>query len=538
MSLHPSIAAASSRPIGQLQPTDLPAARHGRATAAPTTGVAAAPATTPLLDQLLPLLRAARPACRQPRPFLRLLVLSLAQLVTLGRHTITGLLATLGLHAGDWSGFYRLVRVPRVDPAMLSQTLLAETLTHVPPSAPYVVALDGTHLPRASRSMPGAGWANAPGTAPFRRGIAPAQRVVGCSWLVPPTAAGLSRAIPLGVFDAFPPKATRPDEVAPRTEWQAGLAALRQVRAGLDAAGRHAQALLAVGDANYATTALWQALGSDPLLRGRTVLIARTRRNRALYELPDPPAPGQRRRGAPRVYGARAPTPEAWLHERHGWQQTTITVRGRTIPLTARVEGPYRLTGAASQPVFLIVVKGVGANSRHKHRHPTFLLVSAHGAPPGGAEAGVGVAGSAAWVLPLPVAELLAWAWQRWEVEVGHREWKDTFGVGEVQSWAWPAPLVAVQWQVWLYASVLLAGYRAWGIGPLPADAPVQVARWRGTVRRWSLDQLLATLRLELAQTGILPEYRVGWTWTTGMWGEMLDWLEADDPLGLRLAAD
>jgi hypothetical protein len=506
------------------------------APAAPRSPVAAEPATVPLrprppvapasvLGHLLALLVAHRSACRQTRPFVRLVVLSLAHLVTLGRHTITGLLLTLGLTDSDWSGFHRLFRLPRLDPRTLSCTLIRETLAHVPAGDPYVVALDGTHLPRSSHKMPGSGWARCPRTPPFRAGIERAQRVVGVSWLVPPNPAGYSRAIPLALADAFPPKAVRPDGVEPRTEWQAGLAELVALRQTLDAAGRTTQPILAVGDANYATTAIWAALGGDPLLAGRVALLARTRRNRALFELPPVVPADQRRRGAPRLYGEQARHPEAWLRERQGWTRTTITARGRQIRLTYRVEGPYRLKGAAAQPVFLLVVKGVAATARHKRREPTFLLVSA-------------VQQGAAWVLPWPAPELLECAWQRWEVEVGHREWKSDFGVGEIQSWAWPAPLVAAQWQVWLYGVVLLAGYRAWGIGPAPDGVAPPTGGWRRRAGRWPLTTLLAALRHELAEAGILPEYRVGWSWTTRMWAEMLDWIEQDDPFGLGLAAD
>ena len=520
-------------PLPPLRPTTRPVrpAPTPRPVAAPSAPAAAVVPADTVLGQFLALLAAHRGACRQTRPFVRLVVLSLAHVVTLGRHSITGLLTTLGLTASDWSGFYRLFSSPRVDTAQLSRTLLRETLVHVAADDPYVVALDATHLPRTSRRMPGTAWARCPRTPPFRTGIERAQRVVGMSWLVPPNPAGYSRAIPLALTDAFPPRAVLPDGVVPRTEWQAGLAELGWLRAELDAAGRREQRLLAVGDANYATTALWAGLADDAHLSGRVTLVARTRRTRALYHLP-PVAPDRSRgRGAPRVYGERAPTPEAWLQVRAGWQRTTIVARGRTIRLTYRAEGPYRLTGAPDQPVFLLVVKGVAATATHKRREPTFLLVSAVWEP-------TAAGGAGAWVLPLAAPELLGWAWQRWEVEVSHREWKQVFGVGQVQSWAWPAPLVAAQWQVWLYGVVLLAGYRAWGIGPVPDDVTVPRARWRGTARRWPVSTLLEALRHDLAQAGMLPEYRVGWSWTTGMWPEMLDWLEADDPLGLGLAAD
>lgn len=69
------------------------------------------------------------------------------------------------------------------------------------------------------------------------------------------------------------------------------------------------------------------------------------------------------------------------------------------------------LEEAAERPVFLIVVKGVDRRSkRHRRQHdPSFFLVTA-------------IQNEERWVLPFPAAELLAWMWQRWEIEVAHRE--------------------------------------------------------------------------------------------------------------------
>jgi len=46
------------------------------------------------------------------------------------------------------------------------------------------------------------------------------------------------------------------------------------------------------------------------------------------------------------------------------------------------------------------------------------------------------------WQLLLPVETLLAWLWQRWELEVAHREMRGGFGVGEKQCWHPPLPLI------------------------------------------------------------------------------------------------
>jgi hypothetical protein len=462
----------------------------------------AAPPAFPLLTALFALLAAHRGAFRQERPAQRVTGLVLGWLLAFERHTVTRVLAALGLVDADWSGFYRLLGRPRFAYDRLTRCLLRETLPLADPARPYLVALDGVVVPRHSRTMPGTGWVLAPQTAPFKRGLRRGQRFVDGCWLPPPTADGYSRAVPLRWEPAFPPKAVPARGVAPRTEWEAGLAGLGWVRAELDAAGRADQRVLGIADATFGAKGMWRGLpdGAD--------LLVRCAKNRALFALPTPPPPGTR--GRKRLYGEQAPHPGDWLRVRAGWRRTEVAVRGRAVPLTYRVEGPYLLKGAAERPLFLLAVRGVEKRSpRHKRRDPAFWLVAARRGEDG------------AWTLPHPAPDLLAWAWQRWEVEVAHREQKTGFGVGDPQCWGPRSAVTAVQVAGWIYGVTVLAGLRAWGLGRAPA-APA--ARWWPGGGRWSLGQLWTGLRAELWGLG---EFRPVWRRTGGNWWEMVDWLDA-----------
>jgi hypothetical protein len=88
----------------------------------------------------------------------------------------------------------------------------------------------------------------------------------------------------------------------------------------------------------------------------------------------------------------------------------------------------------------------------------------------------------------------LFWTWQRWEIEVAHRELKSNFGLGNKQCWNPQAAVRSVQWSAWVYALLLLAGYRAWGLTKAP---PVPTAWWRGS-GRWSLNTLWRGYRAAL----------------------------------------
>ena len=280
--------------------------------------------------------------------------------------------------------------------------------------------------------------------------------------------------MPLAFLPAPTPTATPWPGHPARAEWEAGRDALHQLRADLVAAERGDQPVLAVADASY---------GGAPLLAARPAgvsLLTRCPKNRALFALPPARLPGTR--GRCRKYGERLPAPHTYWRERAGWQSVAVVVRGRTIPLTVRVVGPCLIERAPDHPLFLLAVRGIEQRRRGHvvRREPTFWLVSAVPDP------------AAGWVLPLPVAELLAWAWQRWEVEVLHRELKSGFGLGQQQAWSPTAALLVVQWVVWVSACLVLAGYLAWG-WEQRGGGP---RWWRG--RRWTARTVAQQVRREL----------------------------------------
>jgi hypothetical protein len=469
----------------------------------------AAPLTPPaLLTALWQLLEAHRPAVRQARCFDRLRALVLGQVIAAGRRTIAGVLLALGLCDADGSAFYRLFSVPRLDYDVLTRCFLRQTLSEIPALGPYVTVVDAVQIPRCSITMPGTAWLKNPRTPPFKPGIHRAQRFEHLAALLP-CWEGYSRALPLRFVPACPPKAV-PGAAEPAKEWEAGRAQLVWLRQELDAAGRTAQRVLAVGDGGYDVGDLWASLPE------RTVLLARTARNRVLYAVP--PAPKKRRRGRPPVYGPRALTPAQWLHERTGWQQTTVRVRGRALALTYRVEGPFLREGAPEQPLFVLVVRGCDRRRGRKRiqRPAAFYLISAVQQPD-----------ATAWVLPWSAEELLAWAWQRWEVEVTHRAMKTDCGVGEVQCWHPTATVCAVQAQVWAYAVCVLAGHRAWGYADHPSAVRPPGVWWHGAPR-WSLATLWRGVRQAL---GVRPDFPPGCTGTTGTWAEKEAWVHRLDAL-------
>jgi hypothetical protein len=432
------------------------------------------PQNSELLKQVLRLVMLHREMFGQERVYLRVILLLLSEIFAFSGHRVTDLLRAVGLVKEDWSAWYRLWEKPgRFVEERAGALLLEQTLAHVASSEPYVVGIDCTQVWRDSQKMEGTAWLKCGRTPPWKVGIHRAQRFLNGSWLTP-LSAGFSRAIPLRFLAAFPEKAVLKGHEACK-EHQAGLQFVSWVRARLDGQGREPQRVLCLADGAYDKPEFWTGLPAN------VTALVRTAKNRALWSFPQPAS--QPRRGAKRVYGERAPAPQDYNRLRTGWQTAQLTVRGHTRRTVYRVEGPFLRRGMSTVPLFLIVVRGQHYTrfGKTKQREPVFYSVNA-----------IQVKGT--WQLPLPVVALLTWAWQRWELEVVHREAKSGFGLGDKQCFQPHAAVVSVQWSAWLYALLTLAAFRAFGL-PTP---PPQATAWYPHPKRWSITSLLDALRAAL----------------------------------------
>jgi hypothetical protein len=318
--------------------------------------------------------------------------------------------------------------------------------------------------------MEGSGWLRNMRTPPFMLGIHAAQRWFHGAVLLP-AEQSYSRALPVFWQPAFTEK-SKPKAHEPCKEWQAALQFLNWLKAQLRELGRDKQPLVMVADGAYDHLKLWQNLPQG------VILLARSAKNRVLYHLPE--AGTKAERGRKPLYGERAKSPQELWREKKGWQKLEIEVRGKLRHLQYRLQGPVLRKGAANTPLILVVVRG--KNNARTRREPLPFLVNAVQNDAG------------EWVLPLTIESLLFWAWQRWEIEVAHRELKSNFGLGEKQCWHPKAAVLNVQWSAWLYALLLLAGYRTWGLAS-PNPVP---SRWWPGAAPWSLNTLWRHYRAAL----------------------------------------
>ncbi len=464
------------------------------------------PATS-LVPALLARLDAARPPRTQRRVWQRFELLCIGLVLALGRHSLSQVLIALQAGGSDWTSWYRLLSKKRISLERMNTQLLADTVALGEAGAPVVLVVDSTQVPRTSSRFPGVGRARQPRTPVWQPGSHLMQRWCGVSLLVAQRARGISRAIPVWWGLARSPRSQPMGTIPVRSEVTTVLAGLQWVRERLPAVPRD-RPVLVLGDG---------AFGNAPMLNGLPadmVLLARVSRRRRLRHLP----PAQQGVGRPRRYGADGPLAAERRHQASvRWRQVAIMVRGILRHGQVDVSGPWLLNGAPDHPVMLLTVRGQSATAQRREVRGDLLIVSAVRSSAG------------TWTLPLPAAELLGWYWQRWEVEVMHRELKSTFGLGDQQAWSQQAAQLTQPWVVAVYGALLLTGCQQWGLGVGPVPP---ASGWYRPVR-FSFATLWQAYRQELWTTA---EFQPTWARSPDRWGEMVAWIDTiwSASLGVR----
>jgi hypothetical protein len=343
----------------------------------------------------------------------------LAQLVCLGRHTVTGLLSTNGQQHRDWTADYRLYSCERVDAAELFGQLLRGAEQALAKDQALTVAMDDSILRKTGRKIPGVGYRRDPLSPPFHLNFARGMRFVQLSALVHQQD-GFYRMIPIDFQQA--PLPARP---APKASAQLqqqyksalvaaninnlGLERVRNLRQQLDgqsqSAARH---LRVVVDGRFTNAKLLKNLPPN------TTLIGRIRRDAKLFWLPQNQAP----MGRKRLYGQAAPTPEELLKDPSvAFESVPAQLGAQRCQFRVKVLRPLRaLQAGGHQELQLLVIAPLGyrlrKGSKLLYRQPAFLICSDP---------------------TLELQTLLQSYLWRWDIEVNFRDQKSLLGIGEAQ---------------------------------------------------------------------------------------------------------
>ncbi|MDD5708709.1 MAG: transposase [Kiritimatiellae bacterium] len=414
--------------------------------------------------------------------------LGLSQLACLGRHTISGLLCASGRQFVDWSADYRLFARDVWQAQRLFEPIVRGVLGGLPPGAPFVTALDDTHLPKSGTHTPGVAYRRDPLSPPFHTNLIRAQRFQQVSALLPyEWPAGAARAIPIRYQHVPPvpkPKRNAGDEVwrAYRQRQRhenlstAAVQAVTQLRRALDQPHGAAERVLVVGvDGSYTNQTVLRGLPA------RTTLIGRIRKDAKFFA--PPRAAEQPAVGSKRHYGVALPTPEQVRQdETIPWQEVPAFGAGKrhTFRVKTLARVLWKKAGPAV-PLRLVVVAPVAYRPRQGskllYRQPAYLICTDPA---------------------LALAQLLQYYLWRWDIEVNHRDEKQIIGVGQAQVRAPRSVARQPALAVASYAMLLLAAARVYGAQTPRGRLPLPKWYHPAAEQRLSTAELVRQLRSEV----------------------------------------
>jgi hypothetical protein len=438
-----------------------------------------------LLSEFLEISQEWRSVFPQQRTFQRALRQSLGSLVCLGRRCLSRIIWTNGGQNRSWSAEYFLHSRCRWEPQQLFRPILQRALAHCPQKL-VGVAVDDTRLRKTGRSIPQAFYQRDPMSPPFHVNLVLGLRFLQASLLVPlhRTAQVGTRAVPIRFEEVS--RVKRPGKKATEEMWKQYRVAVKQqnlsqrfvamggqLRRELDQAGGRDKILVITGDGSFCNRTCFRQIPE------RSVLLVRARKDAKLCFR----APAD----SHRFYAVEKFTPEqVRKDDACAWKSTKIFYGGKRRKVRYKAAAVvYWQGGARQRPLRLMVIAPTAyRKARSKklyYRNPAYLLTSD---------------------LRSSLKQLLQIYFDRWQIEVNHREEKDTLGVGQAQLWNVTAvprqPVLAVA----SYSALLLASLQAFGAER--GSAYAELPKWRRNARRPSCLDLVTLLRREMTQHPLL----------------------------------
>jgi hypothetical protein len=444
------------------------------------------------------------PLFPQARTYLRAVRQALGTLICLGRRTLTRIIWTNGGQHRDWRADYFLFSRSKWDPAQLFTPILQRALPWCP--GRYIgVAIDDTRLHKTGPRIQQAFYQRDPLSPKFYVNLMFGLRFLQASLLVPlfRRAKVGARALPIAFEEVSVVKRPRhklPKRKAGKSkgkrkskgvpllspleqEWKDYRTAqklhnlstrfvelMHRLRTTFDACGAVGKILLLAVDGSFCNRTVFAAV-----VQG-VELIARARKDIRLCFRAEA--------GSRRFYGADTFTPEqVRLDDSRAWKTTKIFYGGKRRKVEYKeVAVIFWQGGARKRPLRLLVVRPTRyrkrLSGRYYYRRPAYLLTT---------------------VIHGTVRQLLQIYFDRWQIEVNHREEKDTLGVGQAQLWNVTSVPKQPAFAVAGYSALLLASLQAFGAERGKAYAALP--KWRRRAVRPSALDLITLLRKEMTDT-------------------------------------
>ena len=402
----------------------------------------------------------------------------------MGSRTISQMICTKGGCQRDWSADYKFYSRSRWEDRRLFERVSEEYLARYP-KKPVVLAIDDTRVAKSGKKIPGASWQRDPLSPPFQVNMIWGLRFLQGSLLFPHHCEGdfSARAYPVG-FEHMPvvkkPGMRANDEqreqygrLRKKTNLSTqSLGWMREYRKHLDKLNAADRILRVVADASFCNRTFYK----DPL--ERVELLTRCRKDaRLCFRAPE----GSGRRYAMEIFSPKdvLQSPRCrylrcriWLghkrrYVRYKVVESILWRRGggtRGLRLIVIAPIPYKISPKASRNL----------------RQPGYLLSTD---------------------MHSPVRDLIQSYFDRWQIEVNHRDEKTILSVGRAQLWSPSSVSRQPALTVASYSMLLLAGLRCFGPGR-SASCPA-LPKWRLHSPRASLLDLLTVLRKEIIETSV-----------------------------------
>lgn len=420
----------------------------------------------------------------QNRTLDRIVTLGFGCLCGVGKSTVTRAICFQGNDQKDWSADYKVFSRSPWEAQALFDSIL-ETAIQAHQLHRIVVSKDDTRVWRDGKHVPQTQWHRDPMGPPFQTNLRWGHRFLQASLVLPLyTQDGESSARSVPIRFEMAPVVKKPGKGGSESDWEGYrqlkkehnlsvqfVAMGRELRQHLNACGHRDLPLSLVGDGSFCNRTVF----AEAWAQENVSLVVRCRKDIVLCK--------RARDKGRRFYGKAKFTPEkvrrrkdlaAWQHGQIFHGGCYRDVRYKDVP------GIYWQGGAKQQELRVLVVSPVGyrttKNGRKYYRQPAYLLTTD---------------------LTTPAQQLIQDYFDRWGIEVNHRDEKEILGVGEAQVWNEHSVLKVPVLLVAMYSWLLLAGLACYG--PTRTDDYLPLPKWRRGAKRPSCQDLVNLLRQQIA---------------------------------------
>jgi hypothetical protein len=427
-----------------------------------------------------------KPVFAQKRSLHRAISHALALTALLGRCTISRIICALGCANQDWSADYKIFSRSPWKTEDLFDPVIDNYLKRYP-EGPIRVAFDDTKLKKTGKKIKTAFWQRDPMSPAFHLNFIYGLRFVQASLLFPHHQEGdyAARGYPIAFQEApaikKPGKRAsdqeRADYKQARKQQNLSLQVLKMIlslRHRLDQKGAANRLLVITVDGSFCNQTFFKAK------LDRIQLVARCRKDASLCF---PAQEGSRRKYDPQVF-----SPEQMRqNETLLWQKARVYYGGQRRDIRYKeVKEVLWQRGARTKRLRLIIIAPMpyklSKQACTNYRDPAFLLTT-------------DVATS--------VVEVIQAYFDRWQIEVNHRDEKDLLGVGQAQVWSRQSIPRHPAFAVACYSLALLAALLTYGPGR--TSDYITLPNWRKHSQRPSFLDILTIMRKEHNEMGGWP---------------------------------